>query len=181
MIALDFKDFLVKFGFDPSKVMVMRHCPTELALRRVLPWLAAEQPAVYNAYQSIQNPDAERALKKAEFVASLIAEDSVALFVGIYRRGGFRTITDSEFWAIPEIAKLRPYGINGISPKRDSALWFDLDLIDDLSDLKGRLVVTWPAGRLWWRWAKMNDFPVSAIHEDSVLGSCPPEWCRSCG
>jgi hypothetical protein len=57
---MDFKDLLTKQGLDLAKVMVMRHRPTEVEMRRVLPWLAAEKPEVFNAYQQAQNPDAER-------------------------------------------------------------------------------------------------------------------------
>jgi hypothetical protein len=80
--AMDFKDLLTKQGFNLDKVMVLRHRPKELALRKVLPWLAAERPHVFNAYQREQNPDAEKALMKAEIAASFIAqEDEKALFV----------------------------------------------------------------------------------------------------
>ena len=72
---MDFKDLLTKQGFDLDKVMVLRHRPKEPALRKVLPWLAAERPQVFNAYQREQNPDAEKALMKAEIAASFIAQD----------------------------------------------------------------------------------------------------------
>jgi hypothetical protein len=55
----------------------------------MLPWLAAERPEVFNAYQREQNPDAEKTLMKAEITASFIAQDDEkALFVGFYRRKG---------------------------------------------------------------------------------------------
>jgi hypothetical protein len=72
---VDFKDLLTKQGFDLDKVMVLRHRPKKPALRKVLPWLAAERPQVFNAYQREQNPDAEKALMKAEIAASFIAQD----------------------------------------------------------------------------------------------------------
>jgi hypothetical protein len=53
---MDLTDPLVKQGFDLDKVMVLRHRPAEPALRKVLPWLAAEKPEVFNAYQREQNP-----------------------------------------------------------------------------------------------------------------------------
>jgi hypothetical protein len=39
-------------------------------------------------------------------------------------------------------------------------------------------VVKWPLGRLWWRWAKTNDFPILAIHEKSALDAEMPPWDR---
>jgi hypothetical protein len=94
---VDFKDLLIKQGFDLDKVMVLRHSPTEPALRKVLPWLAAEKPHVFNAYQREQNPDAEKALMKAEIAASFIAQDDEkVLFVGLYRRKDWRPITNEQ-------------------------------------------------------------------------------------
>jgi hypothetical protein len=72
--VMDFKDLLTKQGFDLDKVMVLRHRPTEPALRKVLPWLAAERPQIFNAYQKAQNPDAEKALMKADIAASVTAQ-----------------------------------------------------------------------------------------------------------
>src|SRR5271166_1109183 len=108
---MDFKDLLVKHGIELDKVMVMRHRPTEPALRKVLPWLAAEKPDVFNAYQQAQHPDAEKALLKADLVASFIAQEGdKALFVGLYRRGASRRISNRQFWAKPEIAEMKPFG-----------------------------------------------------------------------
>jgi hypothetical protein len=58
-------DLLRAKGFDPSTVLVLRHRPHEPELRRVLPWLAAEQPEVFNAYQSTQTERAEQAMTLA--------------------------------------------------------------------------------------------------------------------
>jgi hypothetical protein len=44
-------DILVGAGIDPKQVLVLRHRPNEPELRKVLPWLAAEKPATFNAYQ----------------------------------------------------------------------------------------------------------------------------------
>lgn len=173
---MDLKDLLTKQGFDLGKVIVLRHRPIELSLRKILPWLAAEKPAVFNAYQQSQNPDAEKALTKADVVASFIAlEDDKALFVGLYRRAGSHPVTEEQYWAIPEILEMKPFGLRGIR-NRQTAMWFDLNPLNTYSEWKGRLVVRWPAGRLWWRWAKSNNFPVCAIHEESLLDAEMPAW-----
>lgn len=36
---------------DPRTVLVMQHRPFQPELRKVLPWLAAEKPDVFNACQ----------------------------------------------------------------------------------------------------------------------------------
>lgn len=173
---MDFKDLLTKQGLDLDKVMVMRHRPTEPKMRKVLPWLAAEKPEVFNAYQQVQNPDAERALMKADFVASFIAqEEEKAVFVGLYHRGKWRPVTNEQFWMIPAVAEMKPFKLRGIEG-RETGLWFELEPTDIYSEWKGRLVVKWPVGRLWWRWAKSNSFPIHAIHEESLLDDEMPPW-----
>ena len=176
---MDFKDLLTKEKFDLEKVMVMRHSPKEPELRKVLPWFAVERPEVFNAYQQCQNPQAEKALMKAEFVASFIGHGDKATWVGLYHRGNWQPINDVQFWAIPAIQELRPFGIKGLEAHRDRvAQSFDLQLLDFCKEWKGRLVVKWPPGRLWWRWAKTNDFSIHAIHEDSVFDKEMPSWDR---
>ena len=54
--AWELNDLLGKDGIDPKTVLVLRHRPTERQFRKVLPWLAAERPDTYNAYQQVQGP-----------------------------------------------------------------------------------------------------------------------------
>jgi hypothetical protein len=176
---MDFKDLFTKQRFDLDKVMMMRHRPRDPELRKVLPWLAAERPELFNAYQQTQNPGAAKALMKADIVAAFIAQGGEkALFVGLYRPRGWRPVTVEQFWAIPAVSEMRPFGLSGPGKEREVSLWFDLELMELYSEWKGRLVVRWPAGRLWWRWAKTNDFPIHAIHEESVLDAEMPPWDR---
>jgi hypothetical protein len=60
--AVEFNDLLGKEGIDPKTVLVLRHRPRERELRKVLPWLAAERPDTYNAYQQQQSPSVETAM-----------------------------------------------------------------------------------------------------------------------
>jgi hypothetical protein len=172
---MDLKDLLIKQNFDLEKIMVMRHSPKEPRLRKVLPWLAVDRPEVFNAYQQNQNPDAEKALMKADFVASFIGQGDKAIFVGLYRRGNWHPINNEQFWNIPAIQELKPFGEKGVEG-RQACQWFELELLDFCAEWKGRLVVKWPAGRLWWRWAKSNDFIIHAIHEESMFVAEMPSW-----
>jgi hypothetical protein len=65
-------DLPLKQGLDAKRVLVLRHRPKELALRRVLPWLAAERPDLFNAYQQFQSESVEAAMQKAGYVASFV-------------------------------------------------------------------------------------------------------------
>jgi hypothetical protein len=44
-------DLLVRGQIDPQKVIVLRHRPYDPGLAKVRPWLAAERPDIFNAYQ----------------------------------------------------------------------------------------------------------------------------------
>jgi hypothetical protein len=49
-----FNDLLAKEGIALEGVLVLRHTPKERELRKVLPWLAAERPDLFNAFQQTQ-------------------------------------------------------------------------------------------------------------------------------
>jgi len=156
----------------------MRHRPTELGLRRVLPWYAAERPELFNAYQSSQGfENAEIALSRARYLASFIGvEPGKAHFAGLYRQNGFQSLTSDMYFSIPENIELHKQGMSKAS-ERSSALWFDLDRADTYLDLQGRLIITWTGlERSWFRWANRNSFPVSAILEASCFARDMPEW-----
>src|SRR5262245_46684186 len=98
-------DLLNGRDIDPQHVIVFRHRPWETELNKVLPWLAAERPEVYNAYQQTQTEKVERALQSLPspgYVASFIRRSSgQALFVGLYSIAEAKPITRKEYWAIP--------------------------------------------------------------------------------
>ena len=172
-----FGDLLRNADIDPKTVLVMRHRPTDRELRKALPWVAAEHPDVYNAYQQTQSPKVESSMKKAGYIASFIGHKAArALFIGLYVRRDWRPITYDEYWSIPAHSELRALGNTG-EWDRETILWFDLDPIDFYPEWKGRLVVDWPPPeRSWYRWAARNRFHVHAIHEQSVLDAEMPTW-----
>lgn len=174
---IEFNDLLIKAGLDPAVVMVMRHRPTEKELRAVLPWLAAERHEVYNAYQSNHGEVVEKALARAKYLASFIGHESGrAVFVGMYEVAGYEQVAARQFWTLPGNAELRQLGTRGPKDGRDS-FWFDLQATPILSAWKGRLVIDWTGiERSWWRWASRNQFPVRAIHEESLLVRAMPDW-----
>lgn len=177
MPALELNDLLRKAGLDPASIMVMRHRPTEPALRRVLPWLAQEQPDVFNAYQSQHRPTVETALLKARYLASFIGHEAgQALFVGLYEMRGGARVPPEAYWAMPANRVLHEYGTRG-PEEGQQPVWFDLARTPLLAEFKGRLIVQWPGiERAWWRWAARNVMPVRAILPDSALVPAMPGW-----
>ena len=177
---MDLNDLLEKKAIDAKRVLVFRHRPSEPELNKVLPWLAAERPDVFNAYQQTQSEKVEKAMGNADYVASFIGhEPGKALFIGLYSVGGTKALTPDGYWAVPAYIEMKAFGMKGAEKSRSSILWFDLNLTDWYAQWKGKLVVGWPPPeRSWWRWAQRNTIPVLAVLEDSALDAAMPGWDR---
>jgi len=175
-------DLLQKNGIAPEQVLVLRHRPQEPQLNEVLPWLAAEKPDLFNAYQQSQNKNVEHAMMRAKYVASFIGrEPGKALFVGLYSVKGSKTITYNQFMELPANIELHKLGMLAPTEEsfRVSSQWFDLVLEEFYPSWKGKLVIGWPGLELsWWRWAHnpKNQMPVLAILEESALDVAIPKW-----
>jgi hypothetical protein len=179
---MNLNDLFATIGIDPEKVIVMRHRPFEPELNKILPWLAEEQPGVFNAYQQTQGEKLENSMMKLigdGYVASFIGQESgKALFVGIYKIDGAKPLTHKQYWKVPAYKQMQVYGMRGFQEEsRESILWFDLTPTDFYSEWKGKMVIKWPAPeRSWWRRAHKNDFQIYAITEESKLSASMPEW-----
>ncbi|HXG51766.1 MAG TPA: GIY-YIG nuclease family protein [candidate division Zixibacteria bacterium] len=179
---MNLKGLLLDKNIDPQHVLVLRHRPLEAELNKVLPWLAAERPDVFNAYQQTQTKQVEQEMKRAAYVAAFIGhEPGKALFVGLYSVKGWKPITPKEYWQIPANVELKSFGHKGFTKKssRSSILWFDLAPTDFYDHWKGKLIICWPPlDKNWHRWAHRpkNEMPVHAILEESVLDAAMPEW-----
>lgn len=176
---MQLNDLLLNEGIQPEHVLVLRHRPFEPELRKVLPWYAAERPEIFNAYQQTQqNPRVETAFQKATHIASFIGHESrKALFVGLYKRGGWHPMGYDEYWSVPAYKEMKAFGIEGFTGARDAVFWFDLELTDFYAKWKGRLIVEWPGlERSWWRWADRNPIQIDSILEESILEAEMPAW-----
>ena len=174
---MNLNDLLHGENFDPKQVLVLRHRPQESELNKWLPWLAAEKPEVFNAYQQTQNERLQKVmhgLTGAGYVASFIGyKPGKALFVGLYSIAVSKPLTYEEYWEIPAHVELKAYG-QKVTSKADwpsSLLWFELVPLDFCKSWKGKLVVDWPPPELaWWRWAHRNRFN----------RACDPRRQRAC-
>ncbi len=180
---MNLNDLLHSDNFDPQQVLVLRHRPRETELKKWLPWLAAEKPDVFNAYQQSQGEKLQNAIQSlagAGYVASFIGhKPGKALFVGLYAIASSNPITYEEYWAIPANVELKAYGQvdTGKADWPSSLLWFDLVLTSFCESWKGKLIINWSPPELsWWRRAHRNTFSVHAILEDSALVAKRPEW-----
>lgn len=175
---MQFNDLLTANQFDPKDLLIMRHRPQEPQLRDVLPWFAAEKPDVFNAYQSSHSEKWERVLQRAKYLASFIGHrPSKALFIGLYRVAGWKSVSVQQWHSIPENRTMDAFGHIGPDPSREPILWFDLKCTEFRQEWKGRLIVGFPPpDRGWCRWAARNVLPVSAILEESLLNEKMPNW-----
>lgn len=177
-MTIDLNDYLTDAGIPLDTTLVMRHTPTVKSLLKRLRNWAASNPEMYNNYQSNQNPTQEKQLSRATHLASFIGvKTGEALFVGIYKVEGWKEIPVAEFNEMEVVKELYGYGSQ---PKNQHHVkWFDLRVMPQMAELKGRLVLTWAemyAARSWSRWAAPNTFPVKIIHEESALVPPMPSW-----
>ena len=176
---MNLNDLFRDKGIDPREVLVFRHRPTEPQLMKVFPFLAADKPDLFNAYQQTHGAKVEKAMTTARYIASFIAYGGgKALFVGLYKIGNTRPLTHAQYWKIPAYVELKRLGMTGfLTNSRPSCLWFDLKLMDFYASWKGKLVVTWPPPeRSWWRRAHRNEILIHAVLEDSALDATMDEW-----
>ena len=179
---MNLNDLLRAKSIDPKQVLVLRHRPTEPELNKVLPWLATKKPEVFNAYQQTQTQKLEKAMQGVQCVASFVGYGSgKALFIGLYSIVAWKPLTYEQFWPVPAHVYMKnAFGMKGFRKETDDRskiLWFDLVIQDFYASWKGKLVVGWPPpGRVWWRRADRNVFPVHAVLEDSALGAAVPRW-----
>lgn len=180
---MDLNFLLSANGINQHNVIVMRHRPQEPKLAKIIGWLAAEKPEVFNAYQQTQDEKVEKAmctLVNKGYIASFIAHGSgQALFVGIYKIGAFTPLSVNEYWKVQAYIEMKEFGLVGFEPRhgRKNILWFDMTLTEHMAEWKGKLVIGWPGiARSWWRRAERNVMPVLAITEESQLSSKMPRW-----
>lgn len=180
---MNLNDLLQCKDIDPRHVLVLRHRPNEPELNKVLPWLAAEEPDVFNAYQQTQGERVERAMRAMTgtgYVASFLGrEPGKALFVGLYSIGASKPLSREQFWRVPAYVKLKAFGMRGFADERATAsvLWFDLTITDFYAHWKGKLIVGWPPPeRSWWRRSHRNEIPVLAVLEHSALDAAMKSW-----
>lgn len=180
---MNLNELMMVKNFDATRVLVFRHCPYEPGLKKVLPWLAEDQPGLFNAYQQTQGEKLESAMKTLSgegYVASFVGlEPGKAHFVGLYSIGAFRPLSLKEYWEVPAYAVLKSHGMVGFTEAegRPSVLWFDLQPVDFYPTWKGKLVVSWPPPeRSWWRRAHRNEMTVLSVLEESAFAPATSGW-----
>jgi hypothetical protein len=114
------------------------------------------------------------------YVASFIGhEPGKALFIGLYSIGKAKPLMLKQYYQVPAYVEMKKFGMQDLSgdDKRQTILWFNLELTKLYVSWKGKLVVGWPPPeRSWWRRAHRNNIPILSILEESVLDAAMPDW-----
>ena len=177
---MELNDLLREENLNADHVMVLRHRPFEGGLETRLRVWALDRPDLFNAYQSTQNVRVEKAMSTATHIVSAVAcGPGRALFVEVFENRGSRPISLDQYWAIPEHAEMRQFGMKGFTADegRSSIELFDLHRTPMLERWSGKLVFEWPGKELsWWRWASRNHFPIHAIHDENRLVERMLSW-----
>ncbi len=183
MAGLRFNTLLEAEGIDSRDVSVILHTTNLQPLRRMLPWIVAERPDLFDAYQSVHSRTAEMALRKRPLAASFVSMPGKKLvFVGLFRVASVEELPTTEIYRDPRFEEMATqFGATDSAPARaiaraDVQLKFDLAPIKALSGMRGRLLIIAPPGRTYVRIAANLDAEVASIAEASVLVEPAPDW-----
>ncbi len=169
-------------GIAPEETAVILHTPKTPTLRRRLPWLAAERPDIFNAYQSIHSDSEGATLKTRRFLLSFVwISDGRQVFVSAYNVEGWEDWDLDRLDGAPAFAALAEMGDVWASAYarergRSTHPVFTLTPHPALRAYSGRLVIAKPSGRRLNRLAENLDAEVLALSETSLLVSAPPAW-----
>lgn len=177
-------------GMEPGQATLILHRPKPPHLRRMLPWIAAERPEVFDAYQSVHSRPAQATLRGRPLTLSFVtvAEGRLA-FAGAF---GVEVAGEQpllEIYAAPRFEVLRQEREDASGPiredeegdgaaaKRDDVrLVFRLTPLAAMASLKGRLLIPASGTRAYVRLADSYDPAILAIGEASLLAPTMPDW-----
>ena len=152
-MGLQLEEVLKIRGVDTSKnIKVVRHRDSRYDLGELY---RLGQIEIYQALQS------KPVFDGAEYIVSFLGvENTKAQFIGVYQNLGRRT------WG--ELFERPDYRYS--DELTDDRLWYDLKLIQVMSDLKDRLIIKWgtPSSALSWVQKKLDKEIVEILPEGYV-------------
>lgn len=177
-LRLDFNALLDLAGYDPSRTLVVRHVPVEKKLKRALPWIVAERPDLWLAYQRIQWESLENAMQRGTYIASFVGlEAASATLAGFYEIGDTQSLDYESYQSFPGNAELEKLGMSRREPDMEDCLAFALNPLPFHDEWTGKLTLDWPPPfQQWWRWGGRKALPVSFIARDSRFVEALPDW-----
>lgn len=181
--SLDLSGLFRWAGLTLTDIAVMFHVSDKPALHRALPVLAAEEPALFDAFQNQHGPNVEATLLKRPILASFVPlQSGEHAFAGMFAVWGARFATWADLAADPRRQVLTArYGDTdwmhfGLTSDRSGRHVFDLVPMSVLTDLTGRLICHKPAGRHYRYLAENLSCPVLEIARRDGRLPPPPDW-----
>jgi hypothetical protein len=180
---LAFADLLKITGFDPAGVRLLRH-HRDKGITPHFAWLTNR--ASFELWQSHQKQSLRSEFSDPHWASFVSTPDGGTMFVGLYAA---RLVGPSDPNTPDYLDTSKDPGV-----EVDRALYdyYELTLLDHLSDLCGRLFIEWPKGRNWKRRANGADFVVKEIRRTdaeppypghsaflqplSSIPALPPTW-----
>ena len=178
---MDLRQIFGLTGLPEDRCAVIFHRPSDPALRRSLPWLAAERGEVFDAYQSYHNRSVHATLARRELLLSFIeTPEREHLFVGLYDIGTPRAWREDDVRpgsALAQLSEISGEDLEDWKARQDPEQGiFDLMQRDEMRDLSGRLAIGRPDGRAYVRLLENLSAPVLAIHRENRLAPAAPDW-----
>jgi hypothetical protein len=174
---LTFSTLLREAGIDPAEVLLIRHTSKDPKFSQILPWLVVERPDLFLAWERIQWQPAEKAMTRARYAAALIGQESgTATLAGLFAIKGWEVLPADAYWDFPGNAELGALGLSSGPQAGRDMLAFNLDPVVEFDRFIGRLVIGWPPGQSWARWAGSSSYPIRSISDESQFVSAMPHW-----
>jgi hypothetical protein len=143
--VLNLNSILELYGFSVPKdqsVKLVNHTATE---HDFLTDFREEKIKKIETYQREQGKDI---FKGCQYIIAFVPDGSSrAVFIGIYKLGECRPLKEPP----PEFHEHLPE-----KPWKPGNIWYDMDRLDCMDDLRGRLVVEWGSTRAWHQWFQVD-------------------------
>lgn len=182
-MGLRFNTLLAAQGFAPEEVSLVYHLTKLQPLRRLMPALAERHPDLFDAYQSVHSLQAERTLAARPYFATFVPRSETdCVFVGLYRIDRKDHLPVEEIYADPRFEELETrFGATDTTLANNlkhasGQTRFQTTRLEEMADLRGRVIVLRPGGRAYVRLASNLDPEISELLPEPVFNSPCPEW-----
>jgi hypothetical protein len=167
-------------GIDPQRTVILLHTPGERKLARLLPFLAAEEPLVLEAYQSVHSRPATATMRQRDTIISFIRTETGRLaLAGVFANRGVADRPTSELRAIPHMRRvIDEFGANSVLDDPTIKTWpyFTLVRLPQLSEYVGRLQIAPRLTQTYARLAEKLDAEIVELAAESVFVPPAPNW-----
>lgn len=151
MASLYLSDIIKRNNLDPTRIKLIRHSLRDKG------FLKCFQKGFMNEYQKVQK---ENFFQGCDYILTFVSEPGTsAKFMGCYKVGSGIAIKPS----------MMPLNFPVVEMFNGPHYYFDLQKVDMLSDLEGRLIIDWGKAAISWQQWATNEKAVVAIQTSPRL------------